>query len=136
MLAAVLTSPMLPKLHSMFLVGLESKAPQLTSECNALLRTRRYVQGSLLSTQEIVPVFRRAGSADLAEYTGKVLLGLEPAGDGDVQDAPFGRTQHLLRFLDPIPEETLVRSLTGRVAEDLGKMRRAEPNCPRHFLKA
>src|SRR5215469_7325171 len=91
---------------------------------------------SSYSASGFISIFPRTGSAHLTEYASKVLLGLEPAGDGDIQDAPFGRTQHLLRFLDPIPEETLVRSLTGRVAEDLRKMRRAEPNCPRHFLKA
>src|SRR5215467_14052052 len=90
----------------------------------------------LISALGFVSVFRRAGSAHCAEYTGKVLLGFEAAGDGNIQDAHFGGTQHLLRSLDPIPENTLVRSLTGRVAEHLREMRRAEPNRTRHFLKA
>src|SRR5215469_6935452 len=90
----------------------------------------------LLSTQEIVPVFRRAGPTHFAEYTSKVLLGFEAAGDGNIQHAHFGGTQHLLGSPYPIPEETLVRSLTGRVVEDLREIRRAEPNCTRHFLKA
>src|SRR5262249_62143511 len=90
----------------------------------------------LISAQGFVSVFRRAGSAHLAEYASKVLLGFEAAGDGNIQDAHFGRKQHLLRSLDPIPQETLVRSLAGRVAEGLREMRGAEPNCTRHFLKA
>ena len=90
----------------------------------------------LVSAEGFVPVFCRAGSAHCAEYTGKVLLGFEAAGDGNIQHAHFGGTQHLLGSLYPIPEDTLVRSLTGRVAEDLREMRRAEPNCTRHFLKA
>ena len=73
----------------------------------------------LISAQPFVPVLRRAGSAHCAEYTGKVLLGFEAAGDGNIQHAHFGGTQHLLGSLYPIPEETLVRSLTGCVAEDL-----------------
>src|SRR5215472_11147110 len=89
----------------------------------------------LISAQGFVPVCRRTGSAHLAEYSSKVLLGFEAAGDGNIQDPHFGGTQHLLRSLDSIPQETLVRSLTRRVAEDFRKMRGAEPNCTRHFLK-
>src|SRR5262252_9016374 len=127
------------KMHSIFwpLTRIEGTSSQLISEwkqCTAKNPTLR--PRLLLSTQEIVPVFRRAGSAHFAEYTGKVLLGFEAAGDGNIQHAHFAGTQHLLRSLDPIPQETLVRSLAGRVAEDLRKMRGAEPNCTRHFLKA
>src|SRR5215813_15056791 len=89
-----------------------------------------------MGSKTTVPVFRRAGSTHLAEYTGKVLLGFEAAGDGNIQHAHFGGTQHLLGSLYPMPEETLVRSLTCRVAEDLREMRGAEPNCTRHFLNA
>ena len=46
----------------------------------------------LVSSRTTVSVFRRAGSADFAEYTGKVLLSFEAAGDGYIQDARFGGT--------------------------------------------
>ena|SRR5262249_34800588 len=46
----------------------------------------------LISAQGFVSVFRRTGSAHLAEYASKVLLGFEAAGDGNIQDAHFGRT--------------------------------------------
>src|SRR5215469_2056900 len=81
----------------------------------------------LISAQRFVPVFCRTGSAHLAEYASKVLLGFEAAGDGNIQDAHFGGTQHFLRSLDPIPLKTLVRSLAGRVAEDLRKVRALSP---------
>src|SRR5215831_18007070 len=90
----------------------------------------------VFSAQGLVSVFRRAGSAHLAEYASKVLLRFEAAGDGNVQDAHLGGTQHLLCSLDAIPPDALVRSLAGRVAENLRKVRGAEPNCTRHLLKA
>src|SRR5262249_12933414 len=86
--------------------------------------------------QGLASVFRRTGSAHLAECASKVLLRFEAAGDGNVQHAHFGGTQHLLGSLNSIAQETLVRRLAGRVAEDLREMCRAEPNRTRHFLKA
>jgi hypothetical protein len=90
----------------------------------------------LISAQGFVPVFRRTGSAHLAKYAGKVLLGFETARYGNIQHAHFSGAQHLFRALDTIPEEALVRGLAGRIAEDLREMRCAEPNCTRHFLEA
>ena len=69
--------------------------------------------GDLVSAQGLVSVFRRGGSAHLSEYAGKMLLGFEAAGDGNIQHADFIGAQHLLRSLDAMPEERLVGSLAG-----------------------
>ena len=100
-----------------------SKAPSCRPSC-------------LFSAEGLVSIFHRTGSAHLPEYAGKVLLGFEAARYGDIQNAHFGGAQHLLRSLHAIPEETLVGSLAGGIAEYFREMRRAEPNCTRHFLEA
>ena len=46
-------------------------------------------------------IFRRAGSAHLAEYPRKMLLSFKAAGDGDIQDTRLGHPQHFLRPLYP-----------------------------------
>jgi hypothetical protein len=55
----------------------------------------------------------------LAEHACKVLLGFEAAGDGYIQHAPVGGTQHLLGSLYSMPQKPLMWSLTSRITENL-----------------
>ena len=40
--------------------------------------------------KDLAPILSRAGSADLAEHAREVLLGLEAACHGDIEDTRFG----------------------------------------------
>jgi len=62
--------------------------------------------------QKLLGKFRRAGSADPAEHSRKMLLRFEAARDRDVQDTLLGRAQQLLRTFDPMTEDKLMRTLT------------------------
>jgi hypothetical protein len=64
-------------------------------------------------------MFSRAGSAQLAEHPRKVPLRFEAASYGDIQHPNLGRSQHLLRTLNPVAQDKLVRTLTRRFAKHL-----------------
>jgi len=75
-------------------LSIENRVPR-----NARLKGPTGSPSRLLSALGLVPIFRRAGSAHSAEYTGEVLLAFEAAGHGNIQHAHFSRTQHLLGSL-------------------------------------
>ena len=85
--------------------------------------------------EEFAAVFGGADSADLAEYARKVLLCLESAAEGHVQDPGFGGAQDLLRALDPMTEHELVWAvacrLAGTICESARRSSSRIPPCPR-----
>jgi hypothetical protein len=59
-------------------------------------------QSVSIALQSFLAVFGRAGSTQLAEHSGKVLLGFETASDCDIQHSGLGRAQHFLCTLHPV----------------------------------
>src|SRR5215470_16652993 len=88
-----------------------------------------------LLAQPFSPVLRGAGSADLAEYPCKMLLGFKAAGDGNIQDTRLGSAQHLFGTFYPMSQDKLMRALTRGLAKHLREMSRAQPHCFRHFVE-
>src|SRR5215831_17969546 len=88
-----------------------------------------------LLAQPFSPILRGAGSADLAEYPCKMLLGFETAGDGNIQDTRLGGAQHRFGMFYPMPQDKLMRALTRGLPKHLREMRRAQPRCFRHFVE-
>ena len=64
-------------------------------------------------TRKIAAILSRASSGQSAEYVGKVLLGFETAGDGNIQHAHIGRAQHLFSALDSDTQYKLMRCFSG-----------------------
>jgi hypothetical protein len=64
--------------------------------------------------QNLVPILRRARSADSAEHSRKVLLRFESARHGDIKNPHLARAQHLLRTLYPLAQYKLARALACR----------------------
>jgi hypothetical protein len=61
---------------------------------------------------EIQAILCRADSPSVTKGLCKVLLGLEAAGNGHVQDARIGSTQHRFSTLKPLAQNKLMRGLT------------------------
>src|SRR5215469_11318387 len=81
------------------------------------------------------PKLHGASSADLAEYPCKMLLGLEAAGDGNIQDTRLGGAQHRFGTLYTMSQDKLMWALTRGFAKHLREMRRAQPRCFRHSVE-
>src|SRR5579863_8075945 len=61
---------------------------------------------SCFGADQILAILCRANSPEVTKGLCKVLLGLEAAGNGDVQHSRIGSTQHRLSTLKPLAQRS------------------------------
>src|SRR5215472_18173002 len=72
----------------------------------------------------------------MTEHSGKVLLGFEAAGQGDIQYTRLRRAQPLFRTLYSVAQYKLVRRLARRLAKHPGEMSWTQLHRLRHLPKS
>src|SRR5450432_3370610 len=90
---------------------------------------------SRLGADKILSILCRANPPDITKDLRKVLLGLEAAGDGDVQHSRFGSAQHPFSTIEPLAQNKLMRGLAGRLAKHPREMGCAQAHRLRHLVE-
>ena len=86
-----------------------------------LLRAKTY-----RTPLELCAIFPWRDPTHLTKYPRKVLLRLKPASDSDVQRPHTALLEHLLRTLNAVMKDELVRAMPSGLAKHLRKMSDAQ----------
>src|ERR1700732_2403655 len=85
--------------------------------------------------QKILAILCRANSTDVTKNLCKVLLSSEATGDGHVQYARIGSTQHGFSTLNPLAQNKLMRGLARWFTKHSGEMSCAQSYRLRHLVE-